>query len=159
MTSRASIQRLAVIAPESRARNHEPAGVATRGAAAVVDAVVVIVALLLGYLAVAGVRFLLAPRRFRFPAPSLATLISIACALAVLYLAVAWATTGRTYGDQVLGLRVVTRAGTRPHAGRALLRAVAYVAVPVGLLWVAVSNQNRSVQDLLVGTSVIYDWE
>ena len=29
---------------------------------------------------------------------------------------------------------------------------------PLLLVWVAVSRHNRSVQDLVVGTSVIYDW-
>jgi len=29
---------------------------------------------------------------------------------------------------------------------------------PIGVLWVAVSRTNKSVQDILVRTSVIYDW-
>jgi uncharacterized RDD family membrane protein YckC len=29
---------------------------------------------------------------------------------------------------------------------------------PVGLLWCAVSGENRSLADLLVRTSVVYDW-
>jgi hypothetical protein len=31
--------------------------------------------------------------------------------------------------------------------------------VPVGLFWVAVSSQSRSVQDLFLRTSVVYDWQ
>jgi hypothetical protein len=30
---------------------------------------------------------------------------------------------------------------------------------PIGLLWVAVSRENRSAQDLALRTSVIYDWQ
>ena len=40
----------------------------------------------------------------------------------------------------------------------ALLRAVMYTFFAVGLVWCAVSPRRRSVQDILVGTSVIYDW-
>lgn len=29
----------------------------------------------------------------------------------------------------------------------------------IGLLWVAVSRENRSAQDLALRTSVIYDWQ
>ena len=32
------------------------------------------------------------------------------------------------------------------------------VVFPIGLLWCVVSEENRSVQDLLLRTSVIYDW-
>jgi uncharacterized RDD family membrane protein YckC len=84
---------------------------------------------------------------------------SIAAGGAMLYLSLSWATSGQTYGDRILGLRVVTRAGGPVHATRALLRAVAYVLVPVGIAWVFVSRHNRSVQDILFRTSVVYDWE
>jgi hypothetical protein len=40
----------------------------------------------------------------------------------------------------------------------ALLRAALNVVFPLGLAWVAISRQNRSVQDVALGTSVIYDW-
>ena len=29
----------------------------------------------------------------------------------------------------------------------------------IGLLWVALSRENRSVQDLVLRTSVVYDWQ
>jgi hypothetical protein len=35
---------------------------------------------------------------------------------------------------------------------------VLYAAFPLGLAWVAVSRDSRSVQDLLLRTSVVYDW-
>jgi uncharacterized RDD family membrane protein YckC len=55
-------------------------------------------------------------------------------------------------------LRVLDRSGRRLRVPRALLRAVLYVVFPAGLLWVLVSRRNASVQDLLVGTAVVYDW-
>jgi uncharacterized RDD family membrane protein YckC len=78
--------------------------------------------------------------------------------LAVAYLAAGWATTGRTPGKQLAGLRVVDRAGHLLRPPRAILRALLYVLFPAGLLWVLVSRSNASVQDLLVRTAVLYDW-
>ena len=70
-----------------------------------------------------------------------------------------WSISGRTYGDVVMGLRVVNFRGHRLHVVGALVRAVACAAFPIGLLWVAVSRENRSVQDMVLRTSVIYDWQ
>jgi uncharacterized RDD family membrane protein YckC len=76
-----------------------------------------------------------------------------------LYLADSWTVTGRTYGDHLLGLRVVVSASDRllPPA-RALVRAMLCVVFPIGLFWIALSRRNRSVSDLLVGSTVVYDW-
>ena len=76
----------------------------------------------------------------------------------VAYFTVSWAAAGRTYGDRVLGLRVLTAKGEDVGFVRAFVRAVLCVHFPMLLVWVAVSRHNRSVQDLVVGTSVIYDW-
>ena len=57
-----------------------------------------------------------------------------------------------------MGLRVVNfQGGTR--AGSARPCASAFCTVfPFGLLWVIPSGANRSVQDVVLRTSVIYDW-
>jgi uncharacterized RDD family membrane protein YckC len=81
------------------------------------------------------------------------------CLLLTLYLAVSWMGSGRTYGNHVMGLRVVNNKGRRLHPLGALVRAVCCVILPIGLLWVLVSGQNRSLQDLVLRTSVIYDWD
>src|SRR3954454_7733310 len=60
------------------------------------------------YLGYSTLRFLLRPRAFTFPAPSLLFVIIVASVLAGIYFAACWATTGRTYGALVLGLRVVS---------------------------------------------------
>ena len=57
-----------------------------------------------------------------------------------------------------MGLRVVDRHGHHPALVLAGLRALACVVFPIGIVWVAVNRRNRSVQDLLLRTSVIYDW-
>jgi uncharacterized RDD family membrane protein YckC len=38
-----------------------------------------------------------------------------------------------------------------------VLRAVLCTIVPIGLFWVGLSRDNRSVQDLLLRTSVVHD--
>lgn len=107
---------------------------------------------------VAGVRFLLRPREFRWPTPEAGLIGALGWGLLILYLAIGWATTGRTIGKQLMGLRVVSRHGDRLHFGVALLRAVVCAAFPIGLFWCAVSRENRSVADLVLRTSVVYDW-
>ena len=55
--------------------------------------------------------------------------------VAVVYLAAAWTTTGRTYGTRLL----------------------ACVLLPVCLLWCGVSPSRRSLQDVVFRTVVLYD--
>jgi uncharacterized RDD family membrane protein YckC len=110
------------------------------------------------YAAVAAAFFLWRPRDFSFPSPSFALLLGLAGGLFTLYLTLSWVLLGRTYGDNVLGLRVISRKGDRLSLGVALLRAVLCVGLPYGLLWAAIDRHSRSVQDLLMRTTVIYDW-
>jgi uncharacterized RDD family membrane protein YckC len=79
-------------------------------------------------------------------------------ALNVLYWTVGWATGGRTIGNLVMGLRVVNRHGQRMSWPGAFVRALFCTVFAPGLLWVIVSGANRSVQDVVLRTSVIYDW-
>jgi uncharacterized RDD family membrane protein YckC len=76
--------------------------------------------------------------------------------LAVLYLAVSWASTGGTVGDRLMGLRVTGRGGRLLGVPRALLRAALYLVFPVGLFWIPFSRRRASLQDLAVATSVRY---
>lgn len=133
------------------------AGIATRLVAAVVDAVVVLAILLSGYGLVAAVSFLVDPLRFSFPRLSGVLNLTAALVLAVLYLAAGWSA-GRTRGMAVMGVRIVGAADRRLRPGRAVVRALACVVFPLGLLWSAVDARHRSVQDLLLRTEVIYDW-
>ncbi|MGY1742980.1 MULTISPECIES: RDD family protein [unclassified Blastococcus] len=133
------------------------AGVVTRCLANVVDAAVVLLLLAACYAAVAAARFVFAPSTFRFPSPSLALLVAAFHGALALYFAVTWSVAGRTHGDRLLGLRVVDDSGRRLRAGRAGVRAVLCAVFLAGVLWVLVSRENRSVQDLLVRTSVVYE--
>jgi uncharacterized RDD family membrane protein YckC len=135
------------------------AGLVSRFVADAIDLGVTILAVLGVYLGAAATRFLLAPRRFTWPSPNRGLVIALAWTVLVLYLGIGWAATGRTVGKQVMGLRVVNHVGERMHLSAALLRALFCAALPIGLFWSAVSSENRSVQDLVLRTSVVYDWQ
>lgn len=140
------------------ARQGARAGVVSRTAAMVVDAAVSAAIVAAGYGLWAGVRLLRAPRRFAWPELPFPALASLALIVAVVLLTVTWTSTGRSPGAHLMGLRVLGTDGSPPHLGRSFLRAIACVAVPVGLFWSAVSRRNASIQDLLFSTSVVYDW-
>lgn len=143
---------------EARPFQGQRAGVVTRTAANIVDFAVVVGLVSFGYAALCAARFLVNARQFTFPGPSWRLLLGCFAFLLFAYLTMCWATTGRTYGDHVLGLRIVGRGGEGPGWTRAAIRAGFCVVLPVGLYWAVVSPTNRSVQDSALGTSVLYDW-
>jgi uncharacterized RDD family membrane protein YckC len=143
---------------EARALQGHRAGFASR---AVADAIDLGVAWLLGLsalLAAGVVRYLLTGPPFRLPVLPNWLDVTAGAAIAVAYLALSWAATGRSVGKQIAGLRVVDRVGGRLSLWRAFSRALLYVLFPAGLLWVLASRRNASVQDLVVRTAVVYDW-
>lgn len=135
------------------------AGVASRFLADGIDLIVVLASVAGVYLAFAGLRFLVRPRAFTWPEPSALNLGTLGWVILIAYLTIGWAVTGRTLGKTVLGLRVVEGDGSPPRLWRAFVRALLCAAFPIGLLWSAVSHRSASVQDLLVHTTVVYDWE
>jgi uncharacterized RDD family membrane protein YckC len=132
--------------------------VVTRTVAALIDGAVVGVVLVAGYAGIAGLLFMLDPRGFQFPDASLLLSVTAGFVVSVLYLTVAWSISGRTYGNLVMGLRVVSFRGRKLRVAGALVRALFCTVFPIGLLWCAVSPANRSLQDLVLRTSVVYDW-
>jgi uncharacterized RDD family membrane protein YckC len=149
---------LSAIPREARPFQGRRAGVVTRLVASAFDVVVVALALVAAYVGAAGLRFLVDPRGFRWPNPSFISFLGAMAVVMVLYLTIAWALGGRTFGNRLMGLRVV-RAGGQPIGWfLSSARAVAYVVLPIGLLWSAVDPRSRSVQDLVLWTAVVYDW-
>lgn len=144
-------------APAARPHQGRHAGVMTRMTAAVLDAVVLLAIVSCEYGMVAGLAFMVNPLAFGFPRPSRWLTVGAAVASTVGYLAAAWTISGRTCGALLMGLRVVGPGG-RLRPAVALLRAVLCVLFPVGLLWCAVNARNRSLQDIVLRTSVVYDW-
>jgi uncharacterized RDD family membrane protein YckC len=142
----------------ARAVQGHRAGIVTRVLAASVDGAVGVAAVGLGYAGAVAAYFVLSPRGFSFPDPGFGPLFACFLGFLVLYFALAWATTGRTYGARLLGLRVVSARGGRIRPVVALTRALLCVFVPVVLFWVLISRENRSGADILLRTSVVYDW-
>jgi uncharacterized RDD family membrane protein YckC len=150
--------RVDAVPVEARAFQGQRAGIVTRTAANTVDFVLVVAVLAGGYAAWSAVKFLVNPTQFSFPAPSwLFVLVCLEIVLFV-YFTASWATTGRTFGDHQLGLRVVNFRGERLRWPGAVIRAAFCCILPMGLYWAAVSPTNRSVQDSVLRTSVVYDW-
>jgi len=133
------------------------AGIVSRGLAALVDMLIVVIVMGAIYLGLVLTTLIVNPTTFRFPEPDLIFSTTATLAVSVLYLTGCWTVSGRTVGTVVLGVRVVDRRSKSLRILVAAARAVACVLFPVGLLWVAVDRQRRSVQDILLGSRVIYD--
>lgn len=144
---------------EARPYQGRRAGLVTRLVAAALDGAVVAAVLAAAYAGWAGLLLLLDPRNFSFPEVGVVFSLFSAFVVSVAYLTVAWSMSGRSYGDLVMGLRVVGPGGRHPHLVGAFLRAVLCVVLPVGLLWIAVSREKRSLQDVVLRTAVVYDWQ
>lgn len=135
----------------------KPAGVVTRTVAGAMDYLLAGTVTMTGYLAITALRFVTRPVGFEWPTTSWLALVLSGMAVLVVYLTVAWSTTGKPLGGSIMGTRVVTKHGHRPGLALSFVRAVIVVAFPVGLLWSAVSPDGRSVQDIALRTRVLYD--
>jgi len=152
-----SVPSILTVPAEARGFQGRRAGIVSRVFANAIDFVILLVLLGALYFGWTAVLFLRRGRDFRFPTVSYAGVYVVGAIVFSLYFALTWWSTGRTYGDQVMGLRVIDRRGERLRLWHALLRAVLCVGFPLLLFWAIVNG--RSVQDVVVRTSVIYDWE
>ena len=143
---------------EARALQGHRAGFASRVVADLVDLGVAWLLGLSALLAAGVVSYLLTGPPLRLPVLPNGLDVSAGAAIAVGYLTLSWSATGRSVGKQIAGLRVADRGGQRLSLRRSFARAVLYVLFPAGLLWVLASRRNASLQDLVVGTAVVYDW-
>ncbi|MGB0101528.1 MAG: RDD family protein [Nocardioides sp.] len=150
---------LSAIPKGARSFQGQRAGVVTRVLAAGIDVAVVAAVLVAVYLGWAGLLFMVDPRSFTFPDTKFIASLLIAAATMFVYLTIAWAVGGRTYGNLLMGLRVVGVYGGDVGWFRAVLRAAFYVGLPIGLLWVAIDPRQRSIQDRVLATAVVYDWK
>src|SRR6478672_1855961 len=128
---------------EARPYQGRRAGLVTRLVAATIDGVVVGLVLLAGYFGLSALVFSLAS----------------AFVVTFVYLTLAWTLSGRTYGYLVMGLRLLGRRDQPPGLVGSASRALFIALVPIGVFWLLVSRDNRSLQDVFLGTSVVYDWQ
>jgi uncharacterized RDD family membrane protein YckC len=132
------------------------AGIVSRGVAAVVDLLFVGVVLGALYVGLILIRLVFNPSSFSFPTLNGVFSTAVMFGVAVFYLTACWAVSGCTVGAVTMGLRVTGRRGNRLPPVIALIRAVACVLFPIGLLWVAVDARRHSLQDKVFGSRVIY---
>jgi uncharacterized RDD family membrane protein YckC len=111
---------------------------------------------LLAGLALAG--YLLGDEPLKFPDPPVWLTISVPWVIIVLYLTAGWGGTGRTIGKSVMGLRVIGPKGQPLRPRRAFARALVCASLAWVLLWVLVSRRNAGLHDILLRTTVVYDW-
>jgi uncharacterized RDD family membrane protein YckC len=76
--------------------------------------------------------------------------------VAVLYLTGCCTVSGSSAGAVTMGLRVVGRRSQRVRVPIGSLRAIGCVLFPIGLLWVVIDRQRRSLQDIVFRTRVVY---
>ena len=135
------------------------AGVVTRNVAGIIDIAVVALLLVGAYFVYCAAIFILPPSGFDPQIPPFWLSWIVGYWVMALYLALLWYTSGRSYGCHVMGLRVVNWKGDRLRPITSLLRAAFLVAFPLGFYWVVISRANRSLQDVVLRSSVIYDWD
>jgi uncharacterized RDD family membrane protein YckC len=128
----------------------------SRGAAAIIDLLVVLLMMGGGYVGWILIKLVYSPAGFSWPSINAVFSTLGTGVVAVFYLTGCWMITGCTVGAVAMGLRVVGRRSRRVQPVVALLRAIACVVFPIGLVWVAVDRQRRSLHDIVFGTRVIY---
>lgn len=136
----------------------EYVGLATRGIAFVIDAIIIDVAAVLVAAAAA-----LIVSFFHTPHEVQTILKLVGAGLAVLwamgYFVAFWSATGQTPGNRAMQIRVVTAAGERVKPGRGVIRCVGLVlaALPLfaGYAPILFDRQRRGLQDQLAGTVVV----
>ncbi len=145
-----------MISSEPEADSLRAAGIITRGSAAVIDLLVVLLIMSALYGGLVLVRLIYSPAAFSLPSLSAVFSTVVTFAVAVLYLTGCWRVSGSTAGAVTMGLRVVGRRSQRVTLSVAFLRAVGCVIFPVGLLWAIVDRKRRSLHDIVFRTRVVY---
>jgi uncharacterized RDD family membrane protein YckC len=133
------------------------AGLATRGVAFVIDAVIAHVVVLLAAALVWLVTSIVGELRPEWLANLIAGVAWIV--FVALYFVCFW-TTGQTPGMRAMGVRVLGRDDAPPTFVRSLVRLVGLVLAIVpffaGFLPVLFDDRRRALQDFLAGTVVVY---
>ncbi|WP_406346340.1 RDD family protein [Streptomyces sp. NBC_00648] len=129
----------------------------SRGGAAVLDALILVLAGLVVQVGAACVRLLLTGPPFRLPELPGWLSGTVGWTAAVLYLGGSWSGLGCTPGGRLMGLRVGDRTGRPLGVRRSVARAALCVTFPLGLCWIPLSRRCASLQDLVVASAVFYD--
>ncbi len=143
----------------SRQAQGQRAGFVSQALGTTADAVVIF-AIDFAVLIVAGfVRFLVNGDDFNVPQAGPGGNAALVVVIGVVLLWSSWSGSGRAPGMALMGLRVVGKGGGTLSSRRAFWRAVlAVLTLGLGVILVAFSKRNRSLYDMVCGSSVVYDW-
>lgn len=145
--------------PKARELQAKRAGIASRVAADGIDwgiVVAIYVGILLG---MALFEYFIGSGKFDVPQPNPGVTLVSQWAIAVLYLTAGWTGANRTVGKSFMGLRVVTNSGQLLRPRRAFFRALICATLgAIALAWVIVSRRRAGIHDVILRTSVVYDW-
>jgi uncharacterized RDD family membrane protein YckC len=88
----------------------------------------------------------------------------IGAAMFAFYNALLWTLFGSTFGQALLGIRVLTKDGSLPGPIRSFLRATLGIAIAVTIFiltffFIVFDKRRRSIHDRLFGTVVVYTWD
>ena len=133
------------------------AGFFSRALAAIIDLVFVIAVVFGINLVIALVRLII-ERVQGATLPQFGWSVAIGVLLLWLAWTYTWGSTGRSLGMHIMGLKIVGYSGHRVRLPVAALRSAFCLFFPIGLIWVIFSPANRSLQDVVLRTSVVYDW-
>ena len=142
---------------DARAYQGHRAGFFSRTIAAIIDVVSVVIIVVLFNLGAAFLRLVIEQVQ-NVTIPRLGWSVAIGTVVMWLLWTYAWTTTGRSLGMHIMGLRIINYSGQRVRLPVAALRSIFCIVFPIGLLWVIISPANRSLQDVVLRTSVVYDW-
>lgn len=145
-----------MISSEVAPDGERAAGIVTRGLAAIIDLVVVLVIMGVLYAGWVLVRLVYSPASFSLPSVNAVFSTAVTFGVAVVYLTGCWTMSGSTAGAVAMGLRVIGRRSPRVKLPVGLLRAIGCVVFPIGLLWVVIDRRRRSLQDIVFRTRVVY---
>jgi len=80
-----------------------------------------------------------------------------------IYFAYPWATSGKSLGMAVLGLRVVRSSGALLNAKHAAIRTLAlplsFLLFGLGLVGIVIGRERRALHDVIADTAVVYAWD
>jgi uncharacterized RDD family membrane protein YckC len=81
----------------------------------------------------------------------------------VLYFGYPWATSGKSLGMAVLGLRVVAEDGSPLAPKRAFVRILSFplgfLTLGIGFLGILFNRERQAVYDKIAHSAVVYDWD
>jgi uncharacterized RDD family membrane protein YckC len=143
----------------SRGSQGRRAGFLSQAVGGALDAAMIVLvyaALLLLY---GVVVFLVTSDPYHLPRPDPGWNALLIFVTGVFLLSSAWSGSGRAVGMAIVGLRVVGSDGRPLSPRRAFWRAVLGVAtLGLGLVVVLFSKRNKSLYDMVCGSSVVYSW-